>query len=1379
MPTTLIITGVRPLNTPSGQAALEIDSAIHRPPVFPRAPREYIPYPDDEVAIMMPPAPPSPPGTSLFTSILPVLGVLLMVGFVVYSANATAEGQTGGIPIFALMSLPMALVSFVGGGFKYWSDRKKFKQQVELRQAAYENYLEKKTSELMDLSQGQREASIAAHPSLSTCEQIAKQRTPTKLWDRENGDPDFLDIRQGIGQTSPTFSIKIPDPSQFQIAPDPLEEKARSLAPKFSVVNDITVALPLATVGAAGWVGKSADLVKTVRASIIHLATHHAPSEVKIVVLSSKKEAQEWDWVRWLPHNWSDGREIRFFANSKSSQASVMAHIENILKQRANQQTTRQESDVLPIPVFVIVIADINIWRGPEAIKFAPVIDLILKNGPSLGAFSLFLAGQISRVPKACKAIVDLQYSPAMLKFLGTTPRKYSFNPDVIDLTAAWDFSQTLAPVRLEEAGGGAANLPGTETLMELIGASRMDEVNILEIWNQSRPFETLAVPVGIGAGGKRLVLDLHEKAHGPHGLVAGTTGSGKTAFLSTYLALAALHYHPHELGFIGIDFKGGDLIRELKDLPHMIGTLTNLDGSGTDRAIKILRGEVKKRQNRFNKAGIGNIYDYQRLYRQKDQSAHLPMPHLVIVCDEFAELKKEQPEFIRELISISRVGRSLGIHLILATQKPAGVVSDEIWANSHFHLCLKVASIEDSREMLRRPEAAEITQKGRAYFQVGMNEVFELFQAAWGDASYAPEDAFSQQPRISRIKSDGSREEIWPPKNTTAGTGRTQIQELAALIIKTCKQNNITRLDDIWPPALSEQAGKTLQEIIPSSSWNGQTWINPSRHTRPILGVLDNPDQQRQELLTIDLENNGHFAIFGSPGTGKTTALQTILTSLALQHSPEQVHMYLIDYVGRTLSILEQLPHVGAVILNGENERLRRLLTLLSEEIERRKKLVEHDQNMNAYRANYPDSKEAEIIVALAGYSHFAEAFKLQTYTPEIDSIVKLASQGGNMGIHLLVSTDQVKSFPSKLLGNIKDVASTELNDAADYVSIVGRTGGLFPPKDSPGRGLIKGPPVKEFQAVLPATSPLEVRNLAEDMDKAWQGYRPRLVPVLPEIIALSDLLQPTKEQVQPLRGLPIPLALNLSKPDLSLLEFSLAFGPHFWISGLPQSGKTSLLQTWLLALAERYTSDDFRFMLVDLGWGNLEALKSLPHCIACLNDLTDLRITDSNASELKEQLQDYLNLDFSGSKPVVVPDSPKPTVVFAVDGMGVFQKGLSDAAAVRNRDFLLSLLRVKNANFHLLVTGVPAEFGGGMTTNPIGETLRGFQSGIWLGDGTNGEAAAFNFQFGPGESLKGLPKGTAFYVNRGKYTPLKFATCHVGIPTMEEWISQLNQKV
>jgi DNA segregation ATPase FtsK/SpoIIIE, S-DNA-T family len=1360
-----VVLKVRPLQVPQGKAALEEDYSRHHPPEFPRAPRDYNPYPDEEVIIQMPPQVPAPPNTSLLTIIMPLLGVGLMIA----ASAALASGNA----TFAFISLPMALVSVIVGGVNHYRGKSKYKKECELRQNKYSEYLVKTSAELKSLANLQRTASLSAHPDLDTCMRYAHERTPTLLWDRENGDPDFLDIRLGIGEALATFRTKIPDPSQFQINPDPLEEKARWFGPAFARVTNMAVALPLQKLGAVGWVGRRDVLINALRASLAHLAAHHAPNEVKIIVLASETEASEWDWARWLPHSWSDGREVRFFAPDKAAQATVLGYLENIMKQRANQQqANNSQQEVLPTPVFVVVWADISLWRGAEAVKFAPVLDLALKRGEKLGVFSLFLSEQISRVPKASQAIVDLNANPSILKFLGTAPQRYPFTPDLLDRANAWHFAQGLAPVRLEEAGGGATNLPATITLMELIGASKMEDIDVIQLWKRSQPHKSLAAPIGVGAGGKRLFLDLHERNHGPHGLVAGTTGSGKTALLSTYLALAAMHYHPHELGFIGIDFKGGDLIRDLKDLPHMIGTLTNLDGSGTDRAIKILRGEIKKRQARFNAAGIGNIYDYQQMHRNQDPDAPEPMPHLVIVCDEFAELKKEQPDFIRELVSISRVGRSLGIHLILATQKPAGVVSEEIWSNSHFHLCLKVASIEDSREMLRRPEAAEITQKGRAYLQVGMNELFELFQAAWGDAPYVPEDALSRQPRIRLVGADGKRDDLWPPVQAGTGTGKTQIQELAEHILAACRKHNIRRLEGIWPPALSEQAGKTLADIAPGApGWDGTAWRNPATHLQPVLGTRDDPDRQRQELLRIDLSNNGHFALFGSPGSGKTTALQTLIASLACEHTPESVHLYLLDFSGRALTQFENLPHVGAVITLGENERLRRLIALLGQEMERRKKLVENDQNMVNYRRNHPGNKEAEIVVVLDGYSHFTEAFKLQTYTPEVDAIVRLASQGGNLGIHLVLTTDQVKSFPSKILGNIKDVAGTELNDASDYISVVGRTGGLFPPKDSPGRGLIKGAPVMEFQAALPAPTPLELRQMVDAMNQAWKGNRPQQVPALPEIVSLAELLPAGgTHAATTVAGLPVPLALDTAEPSLPPYEISLASGPHFWVSSLPQSGKTSLLQTWLLALAERYPPEVARFYLVDLGWGNFETLKDLPHTLHCMTDPADFK-----GADLLEQLDGSLNLDASGVKLTAINKSDHPTIVYAVDGMGALQKALADPGALKYRDALHNLLRVKNLRFHMLASGAPPEFAGGAMMNPVGETLRGFQSGFWLGDGGNAEASQFGFQFKPGETLKGLPRGAGFFVNRGKYTPLKFATCLHGTPSLDEWMQMI----
>lgn len=300
-----------------------------------------------------------------------------------------------------------------------------------------------------------------------------------------------------------------------------------------------------------------------------------------------------------------------------------------------------------------------------------------------------------------------------------------------------------------------------------------------------------MAAPLGVNAKDEIVTLNLHEKAHGPHGLVAGTTGSGKSEILQSYILSAATIFHPYEIGFVIIDFKGGGMVNQFRDLPHLIGAITNIDGNEVQRSLKSIKAELMKRQNLFAEAGVNHIDKYIELYKEKRVTVALP--HLVIIVDEFAELKAEQPDFMKELISAARIGRSLGVHLILATQKPSGVVDGQIWSNSKFKLCLKVQSKEDSNEVLKTPLAAEIKEPGRAYLQVGNNEIFELFQSAYSGAPATMEDTEgSKEFQISQLNFAGMRKVVYQKKKEKRkdAHNKNQLEAIVEYIAAYCKKN-------------------------------------------------------------------------------------------------------------------------------------------------------------------------------------------------------------------------------------------------------------------------------------------------------------------------------------------------------------------------------------------------------------------------------------------------------------------------------------------------------------------------------------------------------------------------------------------------------------
>lgn len=434
-------------------------------------------------------------------------------------------------------------------------------------------------------------------------------------------------------------------------------------------------------------------------------------------------------------------------------------------------------------------------------------------------------------------------------------------------------FSRQLSNFKVWENASNAA-IPDMLTFLDMYKTSRVEDLDMYHKWLENRTYESMRSLIGQKAGEQPVYLDIHEKYHGPHGLVAGTTGSGKSETLQTYILSLVLNYHPHEVAFILIDYKGGGMAQSFIGLPHLAGVITNLGGNQTTRALLSINAEIKRRQHTFNEYKIKHIDAYIELYRNGE--AEEPMPHLLIIADEFAELKKEQPDFVRALVSAARVGHSLGINLILATQKPSGVVDDEIWSNTRFRICLRVADKQDSNEMLKRTDAAYITGTGRGFLQVGNDEIFDEFQSGWSGAPYTPEVPFNDDSKAKAviIGLTGKPEAVKKKKKKKGDNVKkfTQLDAMVQYAANLAEENHIKPLRQIWLPPLPGIFYLDDLEL---------TW--DEKQIKLPVGLADDPQNQRQFPVYLDFIRDGHLLICGSAGSGKTSLVQTILYGAAL----------------------------------------------------------------------------------------------------------------------------------------------------------------------------------------------------------------------------------------------------------------------------------------------------------------------------------------------------------------------------------------------------------------------------------------------------------------------------------------------------------------
>ena len=581
------------------------------------------------------------------------------------------------------------------------------------------------------------------------------------------------------------------------------------------------------------------------------------------------------------------------------------------------------------------------------------------------------------------------------------------------------------------------------------------------------------------------------------------------------------------------------------KNLPHLLGTITNLDGAQSMRALASINAEIHRRERLFGEFEVNHINQYQKKF--KNGEATEPLPHLFLISDEFAELKVNQPDFIKELVSIARVGRSLGVHLILATQKPSGVVDDQIWSNSRFKIALKVADRSDSNEMLHTPDAAEITQTGRAYLQVGNNEVYELFQSAWSGADYQPDkdDMGIEDHTIYLINELGQYEILNEDLSGLEDVDEikevpTELDAIVHHIQLLCEEQEISPVPQPWLPPLKERiALDELEEVQPAVAWAQEKPLSV------LLGMADIPQAQKQEAVSINLSKDGHILLYGSPGTGKTTFLQTAGMDLARKFSPKALTMYLMDFGTNGLAPLSKLPQVADTMLLDQTEKISKFVRIMERELNRRKKLLADYGvgTLDLYR-QASGQEEPAIVILLDSY----EAFKEEAYEAELFKLlVRISREGLSIGVHLLMTAGRQTNLRAQLYSNFKHQLSLPQNEAGEVRAIVGSTPLAMTMEDIKGRALMKREEVDVIQLALPvygANDTQVLNNLRQEvasLQEAWTGQRPSAIPMVPEELTMEEFLNlPDVQEAIENNQIPIGLELEMvGSVNISLSKF------------------------------------------------------------------------------------------------------------------------------------------------------------------------------------------------------------------------------------------------
>lgn len=1111
-------------------------------PQYTRSPRLIMRVPEEGVEIEKPPQEIKMQRGSIVQILVPPLAMLCVT---VAMSILMKRG------LFVLMSVASTAMTIIFSTVKFYNERRDCREKTKIRMDLYCDYLLKRRKELHQLREKEQNALRYNFPSIKEIEEMVAKYS-SRIYERSAEDDDFLHISVGKRRGRVSFPIQYAY-DELKLEKDELEEQARDICERFSHIEDKPVVVNLKRAH-LGLVGEKDIIHEQIQLMVAQMTFQQSYHDLQIITIHDKAYEEAFSWMDWYPHLKIQALNLSGDINSERMRDQVLGSLLQVLKDRKLKvEEDNKQSRFLPHFLFII--------DEPKLIMDHSIMEYLGKAGEDLG-FSIIYASHLQgSLPENIGTIIEYRDSGSGVLVMNENEVvNQSFRLDHVgDCGLEW-MARNLSV--LVHNQGITSNIPESITFFEMYGIKKPEELRSDERWKKNQSHKSLAVPLGVRAENDIVYLNLHEKAHGPHGLVAGTTGSGKSEIIQSYILSLAANFHPYEVGFLLIDYKGGGMAGLFKELPHLLGTITNLDGSESQRAMASIKSELARRQRIFSRYDVNHINAYNRLF--KEGEAPEPIPHLFLISDEFAELKKEQPDFMAELVSTARIGRSLGIHLILATQKPTGVVNDQIWTNSKFKLALKVQDEGDSREIIKTPDAAAITQAGRAYLQVGNNEIYELFQSAWSGAEYMEDGVRrTKDNRVYLINELGQGEllnEDLSSSEESGGRKMTQLDVTIAYLGELFAREGVEAVRKPWLPSLPQLLVSPLEELTRDTHWQQAEEYQKEKLpelTVPV-GKIDIPEEQAQREYAIDLTKDGNAMFVSSAGYGKTIFLMTVVLGLAIRNQVEELNFYILDFGNSALIPLNALPHTADYMLYDDAEKLEKFMRIIQDEISARKKRFAEKmvQNFSVYNQTSDEHLKALVIIV----DNFDVVRELG---PDAENFfTRVSRDGAGLGIYLIITATRVSGVKYSIVNNFKIKICGFTFDQSESSALVGRSEYKLP--EIQGRALVKTVNVNTMQvyAMVPFRDDMEYNANIKDMigriAAKYPGRKAPRIPVLPESLVYPMLAEYS------IGAAPMDLAVGLEVESVTQAGFTRAQAP-FVIIGEAAKGKTNALKVLL----------------------------------------------------------------------------------------------------------------------------------------------------------------------------------------------------------------------